>query len=633
MTPQVSNDAHRRRERGPRGSGLAARWVAVALLTAGMAMSGSAGLADNHDRDHEPDHHADHDAHLEPPFDPDLPRARPDQVHIDRVGGDTWIDQDTPLALGASNKVMLLVVNPTEQQFTGVIRFHDMHHDPWAPAPAIPVVGTGEVAVDVDPGQSAEVEVIVTPPVDREHWIELVAEIAGDLAGESLHLLSPLGFPLLPPVSIRWVEPQPVTDLADVVQLDESWSEGLGTVAYVRPDVELLPQIEMTNFGQATETVTLRPARFGEAFGDATVVSELVPGETRQVTLDGFVPAEVEPELASRAGSMLLNVGFVNDEDPDSAWVMTAYEFDHGDSPVRADTPAAVDLQVRTGVAAVVSVSGQPTLGHPLDLTVEVINLGPRSAAGAAEVTVAAPFQAAYEVYEPATHTVPFGLEPQASTSSTVTVDPRVGGRWRVFVTWEDTEGRRGMNVFGFDVPTSVDIIPVSAAPLRLALDGQETTTVRITALADLPSATLRLAIAPGGDQLGGGGQQMGPGGPRVVAALAGLSASVVEAAPDEVEIGDLRAGEQVEVDIAVTAGGSGTYSVVPYVMSEGLAYTGMPPRRSGPQRQSGRRERLPVVEVMVDPNVVGPGLGLAPAALVFVAAVGAHVARRKIVR
>jgi hypothetical protein len=178
------------------------------------------------------------------------------------------------------------------------------------------------------------------------------------------------------------------------------------------------------------------------------------------------------------------------------------------------------------------------------------------------------------------------------------------------------------------DVPTDVDVSVLGADGARaLALGGSATAPVRVTALRPLHGAVLRLTTGAALSTDGGGGG----GGPQV--AVSGLSASVVRASPAEMPLGDLAAGESRWTNVTVTSTGTGDFNVVPYVVAGGFAYTGIPETSS---RNGGPRVAAadgPVFEVVVKPHAVEPALAFAPAAVVLALAVGAHVARRKLVR
>ncbi|GEM_PF-6660435 len=549
----------------------------------------------------------------------DFPRSSDDAFHGQR-----------PLVGGSTNEVSFLVGNPTAAPVAARLRVDVFANQPQ---------GGGQ---QQQPPPALEEDLALPPRSETPVFLNLTPDAAagGVQVGVDLQGTGPTwsgranggnSYAVQPPVSVRFSSPAPLEGLAPVDQLFGGGGGWSGPLAFAPATQPVRFQALAQNLGPAAVSFRLRLASEqgnGQQAPDVSVAS-LQPGETRAIDLGTIDPSKLDPEMLRNRGTrefpFSIQMPRADDKPGDFAPTAAAFRLVEG-RPVDL-APASLAVGFRHAFAADAFAPATATLGRPFHVEVRARNDGSADeASNPVVVTLDPPYNAEYSVQGAREERFVVSLAPGQESRASLDFTPRVAGRWSLVVQWSSADGPndQATSLFHVDVPTDVAVQVRQDGPARLDLGGGTRAPVSVTALRDMRDATLRLATGSRLSVNGGGD------GPQL--AVRGLAAQVVQASPDVLPLGDLRAGETRWLNVTVQSRGTGDFNVVPYVEADGFAYTGLPPDSPQPGA-AATAQPASALEVVVAARATPAPLAFAPLAVVALAALAFHLARRKVVR
>lgn len=432
--------------------------------------------------------------------------------------------------------------------------------------------------------------------------------------------------------SVRFLDPPPTPPEDDEFQrIDMFGMTGGGAItARVRPGETLRPRIEVHN-PLATAIPPTRLALLGpsEAIGRVEVPA-LDAGQTRTLELPEFVaPDERGGGFHGFHPSARYELRVVA-ETPVGGVTRNSLvsEYDIKNGAVQVLTVGHILVLVQDGLAIDLTIPRQPVLGVPTRVTFNVSNHGATPLTGTVVLTLVTPGGLFYEVQGPETHPVHVDLGPGMSRSHAIEFTPRVTGNWQVQTVFRSSEG------FGYG--GGGGIIPV-AGPVTIEKSHSSTTYARIgeripvelviETTQTLQGAELRVASG-GGHGFGDPSQASG------ASYRPGLSERLVRVDQLGGSLATLRPEGAVNITLELVARSAGRYSVVPYVLAEGFAYTSTaraePSHPGGPMFSPGGDA---AVQLAVQPRPVPAAMALAPLTIGLGVFVGVWTLRTRFVR
>lgn len=493
----------------------------------------------------------------------------------------------------------------------------------------------------------SEVTFSVPPYGSAGELVTIRADDVGrvEVAAEAIDAFQPSGSPLDASLSVsalllpsmRFLDPPTENVSADdeFTRVDSYYGgPRQSAAAYIRiaPGDSIVPRIEVKNpFETATPGFTLT-LRIG---GAPTPEVEVPPLDARGTFIAEFpeytpIESSFGPSYAGPMGAFPLQpIALVELAGATLGAGAATFRVERG--AVLDVTPISALVEVQSGLALDIFVPTKPTLGAPTRIKYNATNLGTTTATGPLVVTVMTPSRIFYEVQGPETYTIQLRVPPREKISGAVDFTPRVTGAWTVSTSYASGEGPYSYGSGGgFEVPGPLFIGFAAEQSYNARIGEPLEVDVSLVAGETLPDARLRIGTGMSSyrePQAGAAGS----------AYRQGFADTLVESRTPSATIGTLRAGGAVNTTIGIVGRGSGSYTIVPYVLSEGFAYTSSVLRDpvTGAPVDLGLTYGYgaPFLNFVVHTRPVPPGLSLAPFTLGLAFFVGAWTLRTRFVR
>jgi hypothetical protein len=300
--------------------------------------------------------------------------------------------------------------------------------------------------------------------------------------------------------------------------------------------------------------------------------------------------------------------------------------------------PAVAMLEVRDGVALEVLAPETLTLGVPTRIRINVANYGLTQEVGSVGVRLTTPYGLHYGVQGPESRSVVVRLAPGANHTEAIEFTPRVTGTWNVETLYYSSSG--SVNGFGgtsLFIPSPVSIRVSEGGVVYARLNEPVSVDVDIQTTETLADARIGVSAVP--QSYYRQSEQQGE-------IRQGLAHRLVEAtSAGASELGTLRPGGPVRATFEVVSGASGRYTVVPFVVSEGFAYTDSQSLGGGPIMPVFSSSSMTIgpggmpgyqsstFDLAVQPRILPSALALAPLTLGLVLFVGTWTLRTRFVK
>lgn len=524
------------------------------------------------------------------------------------------------LLVGADNLVNVTVMNDLSQRWNGTFR----------------VNVTGATAVDETlffslAPRARESRLIAIHPED-------VGRVA--IALESIDAFQPGGEPVsltysaaaLPMPSVRYLDP-PVGGAASEDDAFESFgmygqSHAPG-VAFVRvaPGDVVRARLQVRNdlpFTTPEFSVMLEGSR---SVGPA-IVPSLEPGRSAIVELPDFVPQEQQPGGGRFFGGMgqveLRAIGTFTVGGASVRAQLGEYRVENG--VVRDPLPATALIEVQDGLSIELLVPRDPRLGVPTRVKINASNLGGDTQQGTLLVTVNTPNGLHYGVQGPESRSIHVDLAPGERAEEAIEFTPYVTGQWTLSTLFRSGEGfgyGGGGGYFNVEGPVRISFDRYGTEYARI---GERVQVDLVVETEDtLQDAELRVAAGAGYrsyDMTSTSGQYQ-----------PGLAQRLLDVESSTAQLGTLRPGGAVNVTLEVAGRASGRFDVIPFVLSEGFAFTSRPhdPARDG--FIDGPYYGGSGVSLAVQPRAVPTAVALAPLTVGLALFVGTWTMRTRFVK
>lgn len=538
-------------------------------------------------------------------------RLEEEEPRVWAVAGDLFAELE--------NRLIVYTYNRWATQFEGElrVRFED------------PVTGANETTMPVviDGFAYTPHEFLVSPPagVDRYVVNTTLTGTAGNWTGT---VSSQQEFLVVPPVSVRLLEPVPRAEAAVIERSLPEQNRTQWPLTLVSPEVSLPFRVLVENFGSVPASGTLRLV-FTTWEPDVTWadVAYTVPARANAtVDLGAFRPVDVDPGVARprQKGFYDFEVLHVRN----ATTTAPAYSFSVNGSVAGDFERVAIRVLVSSGLGVEVIVAPVADLGRVLAAQLNLTNFGSRRVANReVVVTYIPPFRANYGVQGATVHSVRVSLGPGENRLVPVPFTPKVTGQWVVEAVWHEDgdDGKPERRPFGFRVPTDIDVRVPPPASMRGHVGSPLRVAIQVDPRDNFTDATLHAAMGvPEGISAEDRDEAQRP-------VLGGLAAQMVRTGPEGVRLGPLANGTQRLVNLTFETRGIGSYLVVPYVVSGPYAYTGGP--GDAPEWSWRHFDRPIAIQVTVLPEPGEPGLTFLPALAILVAGLAIHFGRRLWVR
>jgi hypothetical protein len=354
------------------------------------------------------------------------------------------------------------------------------------------------------------------------------------------------------------------------------------------------------------------------------------PGETRTIQFDEYVPVERSAGPNYGGGVLRMELRFtaaltVGGVEPSVA--LADYRIENG--VVRDVVPLLAAIDVQDGVALDLLVPKNPVLGAPMRIKYNVTNNGATRTTGNLVLSLQTPGNLFYEVQGPETLQLHVELGPGEQASGAFEFTPRVSGFWTVQNFFLSNEG------FGFGGGGGTLVIP---GPVTIRTDALGTVYARIgePVRIDLSIATTRplqgaqLRVTSGTTQYADPTRAAGAGDFRP-----GLAQRLLSSSADATGLDTLQPGGVLNASLQVSGRSAGRYSVVPYVLAEGFAYTTDPDQQAFRAGQDSpfATNGASVVEIAVQARPVDAAWAIAPLVVALAFFVGTWTMRTRFVR
>ncbi|HWH08152.1 MAG TPA: hypothetical protein VNX21_03065 [Candidatus Thermoplasmatota archaeon] len=439
-----------------------------------------------------------------------------------------------------------------------------------------------------------------------------------------------LNGPALLMPSVRFVDPPVPTRSEDDEYEAFSMYGGQRptTSAFVRvaPGDYVRPRVEVRNTLAVATPEFMLTLEGGRTVGPVLVRS-LEPGQSTVVELPEFMPAEAQPGGGRYFGSMgTLEFRAMGEFQIAGASVrahLASYRIENG--ALAGVAPAVAYVEVQDGLSVETLVPREPRLGVPARVKLNVSNDGRDTVKGTLVVTLNTPNGYHYGVQGPEARSIHLDLTPGERLEEVIEFTPRVTGQWTVGSMFRSAEGfgyGGGGAYFTVDGPVRITFDRAGTEYARIG----ERVQVDLVVQTDATLADAALAVASGtgyrGFNMYASAGEYRPG----------LTQRLLDVETTTSQLGTLRPGGALNVTLEVAGRGSGRFDVIPFVLSEGFAYTSRPydPARDPPSEAyygpSG-------VQLAVQPRPVPAAMALAPLTVGLAVFVGTWTLRTRFVK
>lgn len=485
---------------------------------------------------------------------------------------------------------------------------------------SVPPYGVGAASVAAHPDETGEVE-IHTAAID-----------AFQTSGEPLE--ASLLAPALVLPSMRFLDPptENASSNDGFTRLDSYGREPTSSSAYLRvaPGRSIVPRIELANpYETALPAFTLT-LRIPGLATPAVDVPALDAHATYVAEFPEYTPVETSfgPSFGGPMGSFTLQ--------PIALVEIGGQTFEAGGASFRVERGAILEyapisalIEVQNGLAIDLYIPTDPTLGAPARIKYNLTNLGTTRASGPLVITVMTPYRIFYEVQGPETYTVQVDVPPGEKRSGAIDFTPRVTGAWSVTTYYTSSD-----QPFGYGSGGGFEV----RGPVVIAFDQNMQTETRIREPLEIDvSLATTDTISDAQLRIGSGSNyyrepSAGSSGSDY---RAGFADTLIESRTPSATLGTLRPGGVVNTTIEVIGRGSGTYTIVPYVLAEGFAYTSTVPYDPATRVpiDVGIPYGNPMLNFIVHTRAVPTGLSLMPLTLGLAFFVGVWTMRTRFVR
>lgn len=395
----------------------------------------------------------------------------------------------------------------------------------------------------------------------------------------------------------------------------------------IRPGESITPRIELTNpFGTTIAGFKLT-LRVPGTTSPEVDVPPIEAGGSHVVEFPEFTPMDRSfgPSYGGPMGSYQLY--------PLAESTLAGATLHAGAVSFRVDrgaianvTPTTALVEVQDGLAIDLFVPKTPVLGAPTRIKYNLTNLDTEEARGPLVITVMTPHRIFYDVQGPEVYQIAVELGPGERASGAVEFTPRVTGMWTATTFYRSPRG------YGYGNGGSMEVV----GPVLVAFDSSEQRFARIgepvevditlASTDTLPDAQLRLGAVPQ--------YYRDPTTATGASYRAGFASGLIDGRALTGSLGTLRPGGSVNTSAELVGRASGGYTVVPYVLAEGFAYTSTGP--GDPQlahAMSGLVSGAGTLTLVVTSRAVPPGLALAPLTVGLAFFVGAWTLRTRFVK
>lgn len=465
--------------------------------------------------------------------------------------------------------------------------------------------------------------------------IVLTSDTPTPQTGEPLRLGNV--FAAVPPVSIRWVDPQPEspTVTEDGITYTRGGfgsSEHETAVMRLPPGGTFVPRIEVRNLGQAAVPAFKLELRGERGSLGTESIAPLEAGERRLIEFAPYTAAnEQGRSYPGMQMSFPLQVTATHTIGSGTASVHPAsFRLENG--AVVDVRPASARIEIRSGLGAELLLPESLTLGVPTRLRYNVTNYATTEQSGTFVLALNTPGGLHYDVQGPETKTIPIDLAPGETLTGALPFTPRVTGQWFVQAEFSLETARYGVGGGQLLVPSPVSLkLDQTTNPVYLRIGEPLRVDVTIASTETLADASFGLASMA---------QSYFRPSDRVGEVRPGLAHELAKAtSAGTSNLGTLRPGGLVNTSFEIVAKASGRYAVTPYVLAGGFAYTNVPAEPKDGMPHESMSFMGPygmdaaVLNLAVQPRQISSAWAIAPLAAGLLAFVGAWTMRTRFVK
>lgn len=470
----------------------------------------------------------------------------------------------------------------------------------------VPPMGTDHALVTIRPDEVGRVRIVAKPDRDTPSGHE--AEVNVDLWA-------------LPPVSVRFVDPPPMaggTEEEDGLRYHSagpggSFLPGVANRVRVRSGESIAPRVEVTNpLPTAVPPFEVELKAHERRLGRISVES-LDPGQSMVLEFDDFVAQERQQGPYYGGGyrggfpivpTLVFNVGGVSAS-------AGAGDFRVENGAIKGLVPTVAGVEVQDGLHVELLVPIDPPLGVPTRIRYNVTNYDIKPQGGLVRISIMTPQGLHYGVQGPESHVVPVALPPGGATKGAIDFTPRVTGGWAVNSYFESADVNAfgyGYSGSGFTVPGSVSIRMSNAQLVYAPMGEPVEVDLLVRTTQTLTNAQLRVASSTAG----GFSPRGVPDGGEI---RPGFAHRLLSATTSTSDLGTLRSGGELNVTVQLVSQAAGRYSVVPYLVSEGFAYTHNPALEPDAivENPGFYEASMGMIGIAVQPRAIAPAWALAP--------------------